>query len=456
MPTRQSTNVNDLIQFIENIDDEYRSVDDWERELNENVPEWRKIVRLKKNWQKIEDVRPKNKKALSNYDNLCDTILNEVGLELAARWFKSNISEQKDAAKDWFERRINRSEIFNYSQEIREFLIVSNPLTAIKYIDVDIWNELSEGVKNVLIDGIFDIDNENAEPFRTIDRLIADIRWEYRYMLDKLERVKNIFFIKDISHQLLMRYFMPDIPITSYIPINEVNILRNIVEEAGDKKYLRLIDNMMEIRQKACKDIRLFNTQNSTSQPYQLNDIEKELIARVFEITSRNGYRYSTLPTIELSFETPPLFVAYPELEDELYEKRYEFDEYEREDEIFRNRDRRRPEFIDVDEVLGLYKPYEKKIVLFARGIEWHSKKYGTDPKWLYAVVLIHELGHWITHALPKDGVPMWDTDLFAMSETDLLEGWAQLITYWIAQNVGGEFKRVFDSLNRHHPLMML
>ena len=55
------------------------------------------------------------------------------------------------------------------------------------------------------------------------------------------------------------------------------------------------------------------------------------------------------------------------------------------------------------------------------------------DKEWLSAVVLIHEIGHWITHQLPKPGVPTWRTDLYDSSERYVHEGWAQLITWWIA-----------------------
>ena len=64
----------------------------------------------------------------------------------------------------------------------------------------------------------------------------------------------------------------------------------------------------------------------------------------------------------------------------------------------------------------------------------------------------LHEerLGHWITHMLPKKGSPDWPTDLYILGEKDVHEGWAQLFTSWIADDVGGDFKRTFDELNKN------
>ena len=49
-----------------------------------------------------------------------------------------------------------------------------------------------------------------------------------------------------------------------------------------------------------------------------------------------------------------------------------------------------------------------------------------------------------------KPGVPTWPTDLYGSSEErNVHEGWAQLITWWIADQVDGEFKRTFEKLNK-------
>ena len=85
------------------------------------------------------------------------------------------------------------------------------------------------------------------------------------------------------------------------------------------------------------------------------------------------------------------------------------------------------------------------------RGIEWMVVRKSFDKEWLSAVVLIHEIGHWITHQLPKPGVPTWRTDLYDSSERYVHEGWAQLITWWIANqdDVDRQFKDTFEKLNK-------
>ena len=107
-----------------------------------------------------------------------------------------------------------------------------------------------------------------------------------------------------------------------------------------------------------------------------------------------------------------------------------------------------RPETISIEELLGVYRPRHEQIVIYERGITWLRNRY--DHEWLRAVVLIHEIGHWIAHALPKPGTPTWATDLYVLGDIDVHEGWAQLMTSWIAKRVGGEFMATFEELNRN------
>ena len=175
--------------------------------------------------------------------------------------------------------------------------------------------------------------------------------------------------------------------------------------------------------------------------PCNLNGNERELIARLMEITRRNGYLPAALPPILISSETPPLFVAYPELEEE--------NENRGTDQIPKDEQRRPPEKISIEDLLGVYQPRLQRIIIYERGIKWMVGREGFDEEWLSAVVLIHEIGHWITHQLPRPGVPTWPTDLYVLGERYVHEGWAQLITWWIADQVDGEFKRTFEDLNK-------
>lgn len=167
--------------------------------------------------------------------------------------------------------------------------------------------------------------------------------------------------------------------------------------------------------------------------------------------TRQGGFRPGSLPEIFLSFEAPPLFVAYPELEEEGKESEPTPDptEADREPLIPRNKQRGRPETISIEQVLGCYVPTPNpKIILYARGLSWFAKKSRLDENLLRAVVLAHEVGHWVTHLLPKPGVPEWQLDLYKLTEEGVHEGWAQLITWWVAKEVGGDLKWTFEALN--------
>lgn len=71
------------------------------------------------------------------------------------------------------------------------------------------------------------------------------------------------------------------------------------------------------------------------------------------------------------------------------------------------------------------------------------------DAESLSAVVLIQEVIRWIARVLPKHGMPLWSTDSWISGDMDLRGVWARLLTSWIADQVGGPFKRAFDELNK-------
>ncbi|MEO0297321.1 MAG: hypothetical protein ABIN23_07750, partial [candidate division WOR-3 bacterium] len=111
--------------------------------------------------------------------------------------------------------------------------------------------------------------------------------------------------------------------------------------------------------------------------------------------------------------------------------------------------ERRRPETISIEEVLGCYVP-NQKIILYARGISWFARRYGIEENLLRMVVLLHEIGHWITHLLPKPGASSWPTEFFIETSEEVKEGWAQLITYWVVDEIGGKIKEIFEKLNNY------
>ena len=383
--------VADLMAFINSSPRrfEYRSNSEWENELSRAVPKWRSMVADPQNWDAVGGVTP-----LKYVDPLFKALVGAGGMGLAKRWFHSDVSYQRGAAQEW--------------------------LTLDAAIDISLWRALDRGMKDHLLEHRFD--RFPGEPFKMLG--------EYNciYRADLADAIHSLPYI------------------VGYVPSPQIEKLRSVIQDADDQEYLSRIDKMISRREEACK-VASFQQQHRI--PYTPNSNERELIARVMEITGRSGYLPAALPPIFISYETPPIFIAYPELEDDDNDNQTPRD-YERrreENQIPRNRERQKPETISIEELLGVYQSRHQQIIIYERGIKW--RRHRLDEEWLRTVVLIHEIGHWITHVLPKPGMPTWSTDLFALSETDLKEGWAQLITWWVADQVGGPFRETFEELNR-------
>ena len=388
------SNVNDLITFINSSPGEDASWGNWawQTELSRAVPNWKSMVANPQNWDVIERSNP-----LKWGSYLFQYFIEVGGLELAKRFFHSDASDQRSAAREWL---INSASI-----------------------DASLWHALDRNMKNYLLEDRFR--RWPGEPF--------ECSREIRHIMHRIDRADLFDTIR----------FLPQL--IGYVPSPQIEKLQFVIADADDQVYLARINEMISRREKACQAI----SHQQHRIPYTLSSDERELIARVMEITRRSGYLPAALPPIFISYEIPPIFVAYPELEDDDNENQMPRDQERRRDEnqIPRNWERRRPETISIEELLGVYQSRNQQIIIYERGIKWRGHRY--DEEWLRAVVLIHEIGHWITHVLPKPGVPTWSTDLFALSETDLKEGWAQLITWWIADQVGGSFKNTFEELNR-------
>jgi len=325
-------------------------------------------------------------------------LVEKVGVDLAVRWFTSNVTEQAEAARSW--------------------------LGNVDNLNVDIWSQLTGQMKEDVIYRNFDSDP--GEPFQT---------WQNFARALECRSTDN-----SRPGGLPINIESPFLPVVGYIPSGKISKLRSIVQRTGDSNSLQIIDNLIAQRERACQVD--FSRQPLTRRIlYSLTRDERELIATIMDNVRQGGFRPALLPEIFMSYEAPPLFVAYPELEEEGGVS-------DMKPRVSRNNQRRLPENISIEQVLGYYVP-EPKIILFARGLDWFAKKYGCNEKLLRAVVLVHEVGHWVTHLLPKPGVPEWQIDLYKLTEEDVHEGWAQLITWWVAEEVGGDFKCTFEELNR-------
>ena len=392
------TTLDSLIDFIQNNPPEeppeerpttwWQST--WEQQLTGALPAWEDIAREAwrdpKEWQRLEAARPRR-----DYSFLCGVLVGCIGTKLATKWLHSSNCDQR-----WFVDHMSP-----------DCWILEN---------VHLWSEFDTDMKDAALVRTFQL--FRGEPFRTLEKL-------------------------SLSRQR-------DLPFSSwscgYVPSPEIERLHGIIRSARDDAYLERIDEMISRRERACANTTM---RSQGSVPYSPDKDERELIARLMDIARSNGYLSAPLPQIVVSFETPPIFVSYPDLEREggAGDRGDAEDTADAEGRIPRNRERGRPETFSIEELLGVYQPSHERIVIYERGIRWSGNR--CDQDWLFAVVLVHEIGHWITHVLPKPGTPVWPTRLYALGEMDVHEGWAQLMTWWIADQIGGKFRDTFEEMNR-------
>lgn len=101
---------------------------------------------------------------------------------------------------------------------------------------------------------------------------------------------------------------------------------------------------------------------------------------------------------------------------------------------------------------LGEYIAEKQEIILYGCAIARASLDLDVDETILRAVVLIHELGHYITHAHPLKGIAEepFDNVLFSGSDPDFLECIAQLFAYWVTKEFGQyNSQNVFDVFDK-------
>jgi hypothetical protein len=98
------------------------------------------------------------------------------------------------------------------------------------------------------------------------------------------------------------------VPPIGYIPDVSVRRFREMVQASGDTESLALIDELIQERKSAC----LVAVHHWSSRPLVLTSAERELVARLFSLARQGGFRSAPLPPIHLSYEPPPIFLAYP------------------------------------------------------------------------------------------------------------------------------------------------
>ncbi len=399
----------------------YETHETWKDQLNAKLPGWEAIVKDPNNWPQIENeiIALKNQHGWKIH-RLCSTLVDTVGPDLAARWLNLGLIDVRYILNYWI---LNTQ---GYGQKAAP--------------QIELWTKLDDQAKlDIIHTCLYDYPGEPFDSLRQMKDSLRQVQDSLRQVQDSLRQVQD-----SLRQMGYGRSYSPVSPLyptieyitSGYIPSRQIMKLRSIVCAANDTKSLAVIDEGIARGGGGLPPKRLF--------PYTPTSYERELIARVFTITRQSGYRSAALPPIFLSFEAPPIFVAYPELEEDL-----ETDFVEnQEGNIIQREERQRPDTISIEELLGLYIPNDAHIILFARGIHWHANKYNVSEEMLRAVVLVHEIGHWVTHLLPKPGIPEWPLELYSLTDESVHEGWAQLITWWVVDKVGGELKRTFDDLN--------
>ena len=290
------------------------------------------------------------------------------------------------------------------------------------------WNFHSKKMKEYLINETFD--RWPGEPFETM---------------------KRSYHREGIGAAGIM------IPFFGYMPSLQVIQMKKIVEEAGDEESLKLINDFIKERERICQPPKTMMAVDQTIG-YNPCPFERELISDLLWMFKKENFAIIPLPPIFLSYETPPLFLLYPHLSPDFEEARHR-DREERHSNIRNNewdsniRNHGYPETYGIEELLGCYSP-NPGIKLYVLGIRWLSEKRNFDQNFLRSVVLVHEISHWIMHMLPGPGAPKWDTELYNLTETELHETWAQLLTSWVSGHCGSgsEFAQTFDKLSACQP----
>lgn len=395
---------------------------DWEIQLTINIPNWQEMVADPSIHDQLNLVKPKD-----GAYRLYEVLVGAGRFELARKWFYKSGGDRQYVAESWLISNI--ALWFQFDERIKNSLIDNCRRGLIDKMTIKIWRDLTQDMKNNFLSKLF-------EDVEIISKLMKE-----------LSRDLHFFHREDFAGYASKNFHLNEmisrISAFAYVCSPEIQKIRYVIEDAQDLVYLKRIDDTIEEYRISWRYANAHFTHLSTSvshrkSAYIPNPNERELIARLLSKAQRVGYSIVALPTIYQSYEIPPLFVSHPELE------------YPTTDQtITQDPDRRAPEYYNVEELLGCYQPEHETIILYERGIRWLGLK-DYDSDWLRSVVLIHELAHWMMHKLPKQNFADWPTALYKSTKSDLHEAWAQLLTCWMAEEVGNDFKATFEQLNRN------
>lgn len=267
--------------------------------------------------------------------------------------------------------------------------------------------------------------------YHIINKVLADCPYNYD------ELIRNIRC--DMEHPRMKQRNITMEP-KLIMPSEKLSKLIAIVDSSKDKEFKKYIESFLKAYS---ENIIYPHYPPDKSTFYFLDENEKELIRRAILVFKNNGYLMKSMPNILLSYEDPPFFILYPHLiEKEEQKSSNEIDE------VPRQKSNEQEIFYDTELLLGIYKIYpQNHIVLYEKGIEWCAKKLKLDYEYLKWNVLVHEIGHWITHTFYKDNWEGWEDSRYLKTEENVHEGWAQLIAYWVIKSLEKDNKNTHDEL---------
>ena len=239
-----------------------------------------------------------------------------------------------------------------------------------------------------------------------------------------------------------------------YVEAPMVADLRELLKAARDRKSQYVLKAQIEMRQRAFGDQHARSTvagvtARSGVVPAEWRpqfDEEERAVQELLRIIEPHVDYLPPLPPIIYTQAEPPLFRAYPSLRRLARQDNGDGQQRQRGNTNLFD-DESIPMILNVESLLGLYRT-SPTIILYSAGIRACARILHLPIPVLQAKVLVHELGHWLCHAVPVGGRPEWERAPYAATSTFVHEAFAQLAAHWVCDRMGSEWTDAFMALN--------
>lgn len=285
------------------------------------------------------------------------------------------------------------------------------------------------------------------------------ILWTFKHFpgtpIDDWRRFEAALHSAGGNHHVALAGAGPEARFVGYVEDPMVSSLRLLIQQAGDRKSLSFLNAQDRVRRNA------FAPNPSPKRTAVGGGIyeaglpsvwvpqfqEEETTVQAFlRIVEHHVDYLPPLPRILYTEEEPPLFRAYPALR--RHARRGEDDTPgQQRGNSERNHDEVVPEVLNVESLLGLYRP-NPTVVLYSAGLRACASLLGLSLPILQGTVLVHELGHWLSHTVPVGGRREWELAPYVATCTDVHEAYAQLAAYWTCGRLGNDWLMAFTRLN--------